>query len=127
MPDFPILQTWRGEYGYQFAGAASDSVPFEMRIRLDDDRSGRFTGTLVERQTFGDAARGGRLTARVEGRFARDQILFLKTYSGVGMVRHAVAYAGYLDQDNARVDTGGWILQRDWHGWFRMRRDLTDR
>ncbi len=125
VPHYPPAQEWKGEYGYQFAGALSDSVPFSMNLRMEEDRSGRFHGTIEEAQTFGDETRRHRLVALVEGRFYRDQILFLKTYSGEGEVRHGIAYAGYMNLDATRVDTGGWIMQDNWHGWFRMRRVRT--
>lgn len=94
---------WRGVY----VQASGQIVEFDATLA---ERNGRLTGTIVERNTFGDASSFW-LLASVEGRVEGATVRFTKTYDGTAGQSHAVEYEGRMI--GRRRIVGTWRIGAD--------------
>lgn len=98
---------WQGGYVSDDSGA--DANTFTLTIT---GKGRAFTGTGVELNVFGDAAKALFLTSDIAGTIDEaGRVTMVKTYDGAGGVSHSVRYVGQLDASGRRVqgayDAGG--------------------
>lgn len=104
---------WQGVY---FQGPDNRAVEFTASL---NERGGRFTGTILEQNMFGDNSTFW-LFADVVGYVSVDAVHLTKTYDGTGGQAHTVEYQGRLTNGGRRI-VGTWSIGAD-RGSFEMAR-----
>lgn len=98
-----LTGVWQGAF---WSGDGAATI-FQITIE-DGTPGGDFTASVIEPNTFGDATTRF-LQATAQGSVSGERLSMLKTYDGVGGVRHGVAYNGVVHSE--RRITGTWIVQ----------------
>ncbi len=106
---------WHGQYFYperdDKGQAFPKRAPVQFGARIVED-GGRFTGDIVEPNTFGEDTSSHLRADIVEGRVSPDGgVRFTKRYDGTAGVGHDVGYSGRLIDDGVSIkgrwETGG--------------------
>jgi hypothetical protein len=110
--------SWSGEYGYDIP-KGRHNVPFNATL---NELDGALSGLMDEPNTFGHPS-APRLYASLDGVRQGAAVRFVKTYDGVGGIRHAVVYQGEANATFTRID-GVWSVG-SFRGPFYMQRHVA--